>query len=65
MVRGLWLDRDMNKKGRSNNILGWNAPHIHISAEALQAQPVERELTTYEEYLVSIGAANRDWLLLK
>lgn len=62
----MWLDSGMSSRKHYNidAILGWNAPHIHFTAEAIknQPQPVERELTPYEEQLVR-GGMSRQWVL--
>ncbi len=53
------MDMNTNRRGRSNNIIGWSAPHIHFTAESFKraTEPVveAESLTPYEEYLESIG----------
>lgn len=52
-----------SRKYNIDNILGWNAPHIHFTAEAIKAAAPkvedDSELSPYEAFLKSIGMLRR------
>jgi len=58
------MEAAASKKGRSDNIIGWNAPHIHFTAEAFAKATTpladeddysDDDYSDYEKFLVSIG----------